>query len=118
MTGRGFHTSDFIGTSGAGLAKLRAAKAADPARFEAEPAPRDEALERTSRAMIRELMREGSWGKAILAASRFPDLGDEAAAIHRGREAIMRPSFQRQLKRDPDEMLEEAKAALRRRFGL
>lgn len=74
-------------------------------------------MERTKLSFVKEAMAAGEWPTAILLASKFPDLGDEAAAIHRGREAILRAAFQRQLKRDPAQLIEEAKAALVRRYG-
>jgi hypothetical protein len=68
--------------------------------------------------LIRFHMRAGEWNEAILAAAKFPDLGEHAEAIQRGREAIMRPAFQRQLKRDPKAMIEAAKQALLERWPL
>lgn len=107
---RGFHRSDFTGSEGPGLARLRAANVV----AEGKPRP---TLGKSALANVRHLIAMGDWRAAILTAAKFPDLGDEAAAIHRGREALLRPSFQRQLKRDPTQMIEEAKVALVRRYG-
>ncbi len=114
MERKPFHRSDFTGSEGPGMAKLRAAREAGKtfvldARGNRKMVPGISAL--------REMMGAGKWQDAILCAAKWHDLGDEAAAIHRGREAIMRPAFQRQLKRDPARMIEEAKAALVRRYG-
>lgn len=67
---------------------------------------------------IRKLMAAGAWNEAILAAAKFGDLGDQAEAIQRGREAIQRPQFMRQLKRDPEAAIEAAKAAMLERWPL
>lgn len=107
-----FDRSDFTGGSGPGLAKLRAAQR-KPEGWEDQPRKMIE-KRATARAVIQLHMRAGNWRLAILSAAALPAdaFGDRAAVIHRGREAILRPDFQRQLKRDPDQMIEEAKAAL------
>lgn len=111
MSRQPFHRSDFTGSEGPGLAKLRAAK------------PHGEVVRVRGKlsiglAGIRKLMAAGEWREAILAAAKFSDLGDQAEAIQRGREAIMRPQFMRQLKRDPEAAIEAAKAALLQRWPL
>lgn len=114
---RGFHRSDFTGSEGPGLKKLREARARQdkaPAHSTSSAALLDK---QTGLSVVREHMRHERWPDAILAAAKFPGLGDEAAAIHRGREAIQRPAFQRQLKRDPEMLILEAKHALVRRYG-
>jgi hypothetical protein len=114
MSRKPFHRSDFTGSEGPGLAKLRAARRegwADQPRKMLEKRA-------TGLALIKEMMRRGLWIDAILAAAKFPDLGDQAEAIQRGREAIMRPDFMRQLKRDPEAAIEAAKAALLERWPL
>lgn len=116
MSRQPFHRSDFTGSSGPGMAKLRAAKNA-PWEAEEEPKPRSPSRE-FGLAAIKARMAAGEWREAILAAARFPDLGDQAEAIQRGREAIMRPSFMRQLRRDPDAAIEAAKAAMLKRWPL
>ena len=107
-----FHATDFLGSAGPGLAKLRAARALA-----------DIALAAATQKIagldgVRVAMRAGRWPQAILAAAKFPDLGDQAEAIQGGREAILRASFQRQLKRDPEALIEAAKAALLERWPL
>ena len=62
-------------------------------------------------------MRAGNWPTAILLAAKFQDLGAEKAAILRGREAVLRPAFQRQIKRDPAVLIAQAREALERRYG-
>ena len=112
MERKPFHRNDFTGSAGPGLARLRA-KA--PAHSESSSAKLERA--RYGLEYVRRCMHEERWDEAILSAAKFPNLGDEAAAIHRGREAILRPYFQRQLKRDPELMRLEAIAALKARYG-
>lgn len=106
----GFHRSDFLGTSGPGMERLRAS-----------PPKAEELKPRKGKAAgllaLSLAMSEGRWQDAILLASKWSDLGDHAAAIHRGREAILRPKFQLQLKRDPEQMIAEAKEALLERYS-
>lgn len=113
MSRQPFHRSDFTGSVGPGLARLRAANiAADRTHRLAKKDPQG-GLE-----VLKTMMRNGEWNAAILIAARWSDLGDQAEAIQRGREAIMRPAFQRQLKRDPEALIEAAKAALLERWPL
>lgn len=65
---------------------------------------------------VQEAMSEGRWSDAIRTAAKFPRLGDEERAIKRAASAIETPEFVRELRRDPDEDIEEGKRALRRRF--
>lgn len=113
MSRRPFHRDDFSGGAGPGLAKLRAVVGAVEKVAQAGPAGKSGG----GLAALKAFMAAGDWPKAILAAAKFPDLGDQAAAIHRGREAILRPEFQKQIKRDPAMMIDEAKAALIERYG-
>jgi hypothetical protein len=110
----GFHRSDFTGSEGPGLKKLRTAKAKGP--WAELP---NEMVEKTATtlAVLRKMMLDGQWEAAILLAAKYQDLGDQRDAILKGREAIMRPHFQRQLKRDPAALVEAAKAALKERYG-
>lgn len=62
-------------------------------------------------------MRRGDWPQAIKLAAKFQDLGAEKAAILKAREALLRPGFQKQLGRDPAQLIAEGKAALQRRYG-
>lgn len=112
MKRQGFHATDFLGSAGPGLAKLRAAQARGDI---AAPAAIRKAAGLDS---VKAAMLAGRWPQAILAAAKFPDLGDQAAAIQAGREAILRASFQRQLKRDPEALIEAAKAALLERWPI
>ena len=57
------------------------------------------------------------WPKAICLAAKFQELGAQRGAILSGREACLRPGFQRQLKRDPAVLIAAAQAALLERYG-
>lgn len=63
-------------------------------------------------------MRAGDWREAMRIAAAFPRLGDEKAAITRAWEAYQRPDFMRQLRRDPNALIAEGVAALRRRYPM
>lgn len=67
--------------------------------------------------ILRGHMARDDWQAAIKLAASFPQLGAEKVPIVRAWEAIARPDFCRQLKRDPAVLIEEGKAALRRRYG-
>lgn len=60
----------------------------------------------------------GDWRAALLAAARFPDLGEHRGAILSAREALERPGFQRQLGRQPEALVEAGIAALKARYRL
>ena len=61
-------------------------------------------------------MTAGEWERAITLAAKFPRLGTHSKAIMRANEAIQRPDFQRQLGRDPAQLIEAGKAALLERY--
>lgn len=62
-------------------------------------------------------MRAEDWREAIRLAAKFPRLGIHARAIMQAHEACTRPDFQRQLGRDPLQLIEAGKAALKERYG-
>lgn len=115
MSRKPFHRSDFTGSEGPGLARLRALRDKTVAGIQAEG--RRSKAQLSGLQGLAQAMTEKRWEDAILLAAKWSDLGDHAAAIHRGREAILRPAFQRQLKRDPARMIEEAKQALIERYS-
>lgn len=65
---------------------------------------------------IRAAMAAGDWHEALRLATKLQSLGTEEAAITRAWEALVRPEFLRQVKKDPAVAFEDGKAALRRRF--
>lgn len=71
----------------------------------------------TKIAALRALMAAEAWDDALRFAARFPQLGDERQAIQRGAQAVLRPEFVRQLRRDPTSDRREGIDALRRRYS-
>jgi hypothetical protein len=65
---------------------------------------------------VLDAMRGEDWALAIKLAAKFQDLGAERNAILSAREALLRPAFQRQLGRDPEQLIKAGKAALKRRY--
>ena len=61
---------------------------------------------------------EGDWPRALRIAARFPRLGEHKADIVRAHEAIVNPSFYRQLGRDPEACINVGIAALRARYRI
>ena len=59
----------------------------------------------------------GDWRKAFSIASHFTRLGSHEDAIRRGHEAMQRPEFYREIKRDPDELITIGIVALKERYS-
>ncbi len=59
----------------------------------------------------------GDWHRAILLAAKFGDLGDQRNEILSAREAINRPHFMRQIKKEPETLILAGIAALKARYG-
>ena len=66
---------------------------------------------------VTDAMRAGDWPKALSLAAKFPRLGDEKREIMQANEALKRPDFQRQLGRDPEQLIAAGQMALIRRYG-
>lgn len=62
-------------------------------------------------------MHSEQWELAIKLAAKFPRLGTHSKAIKQANEAILRPAFQRQLGRDPTQLIAAGKAAIVERYG-
>lgn len=62
---------------------------------------------------VRQALREGREIDALRIAKSFRHLGDQKAVIQRGWDAHQTPSFARAIKRDPDDLLRAAVAAVR-----
>ena len=67
--------------------------------------------------LLRAAMAANDWRLAVSIAARFPRLGSARAAVLGAKEAFERPEFQRQIGRDPAELIENGKAALWRQYG-
>lgn len=68
--------------------------------------------------VLRELADQGNWPEAIRLAGSFSRLGDQRKAITRAKEAVCRPEFQRQLGRDPDQLIADGIEAMRSKWAL
>lgn len=62
---------------------------------------------------LRDMADAEDWRGAISLAASFPRKGKAAKAIMQAHEAIKRPGFQRQLGRDPDELIARGVASLK-----
>jgi hypothetical protein len=62
------------------------------------------------------MIDSGDWLAAIKFAAKFPQLGKQADAIIRAKEAINNPDFYHQIKKDPDELIALGIAAIQQRF--
>jgi hypothetical protein len=71
----------------------------------------------TKLAQVQAAMAAQDWPRAFSIASKFARLGPQRAAILRAQAARLSPGLYRQLGRDPVEVIEEGKAAMRARFG-
>ena len=60
----------------------------------------------------------GDWRTAILLAAKFGELGKQRNAILSAREAYLRPEFQRQLQRNPENLIASGITALKERYSL
>lgn len=75
------------------------------------PGEPDTKIERVRAAVAAE-----DWREALRLVMKLPSLGLDEEVVSRAWEAMVRPEFLRQVKRDPEAAIEEGKAALRRRF--
>lgn len=71
----------------------------------------------TKLSRLKDAMRAEDWRTALRIAAYFPDLGEHKEAITRAWNALNRPSFYRQLGRDPEALVEDGKRALVARYG-
>ena len=67
--------------------------------------------------ILRGYMAREDWRAALKLAASFPSLGAEKRAITQGWEAMARPDFYRQIRKDPSALVAEGIAALRRRYA-
>lgn len=67
---------------------------------------------------LRGLVAAGDMRAAILLAAKFQSLGAERDAILSAREAYLRPSFQKQIGRDPSKLIAAGIAALRGKYNV
>lgn len=67
---------------------------------------------------LREKMVAADWRGALAIAAKFPRLGEHKTAILRAWEATVRPEFQRQIGRDPEQLIAAGIEALKARYPL
>ena len=72
---------------------------------------------KTKLAQVREMMACGDMRGAVLMAAKFADLGNQRNAILSAREAYLRPTFQKQIGKNPDALIRAGIAALHERFS-
>lgn len=70
----------------------------------------------TKLSMLRALIQNGEWQKALAFAARFPRLGKERSAILDAHEAMTRPEFYRQLKKDPQALVNHGIEVLKSKY--
>lgn len=67
--------------------------------------------------LLRAAMAAGNWKAALSIAAKFPRLGEHGPAITRAHNALLRPGFYRQIRQNPETLIEAGKAALIDRYG-
>ena len=72
----------------------------------------------TKISQLRAAATREDWREALRLAAGFQRLGTERGAILAAWEAMTRPAFQRQLGRDPDQLIATGIAALKARYKL
>lgn len=71
---------------------------------------------RTKISILLDFMANEDWRSALRLAVSFARLGEEKQAITRAWQAIQSPAFYREIGKDPDALIAEGIAALRRRY--
>lgn len=72
----------------------------------------------TKLSQLQALMRAEKWADAIRFAAKFGDLGEARNAILSAKEAVVRPEFMRQLRKDPEALIAAGVEALRQRYPM
>ena len=67
--------------------------------------------------VLKDLMVNNEWKKAISLASKFPRLGNAKDAIKSAQMAYTNPDFCRQIKKDPDKLIYLGIQALKSQYG-
>lgn len=71
---------------------------------------------KTKISIVREHMGAGRWREAIRLAAKFPQLGEHRGAILDAQLAYTNPEFCREIRKNPDALIEAGIAALRARY--
>jgi hypothetical protein len=72
---------------------------------------------KTKLSTLREFMAAGDWRAALKLADSFGDLGIHKQQIERGWAAYTRPDFYREIGKNPEDLIADARAALVERYG-
>jgi hypothetical protein len=70
----------------------------------------------TKLAKLLDLMELGDWPAAIRFAAKFQRLGDHRDDLLRAKDALQNPDFYRQIKRDPDALVQSGIDALKSKY--
>jgi hypothetical protein len=70
----------------------------------------------TKIAKLRTFAAAGNWRAAMAIAAKFPSLGLHKTAIMGAWEAFIRPDFQRQLGKNPEQLISAGIAALKEKY--
>lgn len=70
----------------------------------------------TKLAKLLDLMKFGDWSAAIRFAAKFPRLGAQRDDLLRAKDALQNPDFYRQIKRDPDALVQAGIDALKSKY--
>lgn len=68
--------------------------------------------------VLRGHIRSGDWRAAFALAASFPRLGNERQAILDAHEAMVRPAFLLQLRKQPEQLIAIGKVALLSKYGV
>lgn len=66
--------------------------------------------------LVRAAVAAEDWHRALRLAKELSGLGEDEAVLRRAWEALVRPEFLREVKKDPEVALAEGVATLRRRY--
>jgi hypothetical protein len=81
-----------------------------------KPKPIPMATERRTVTRVREHVQAERWREAFRLAKRLKGLGGDMLAVERAWMAVSNPSFCRQIGLDPDKLMADGQAILRRHF--
>lgn len=70
----------------------------------------------TKLSKLLKLMAANEWPKALALAAKFHDLGAHKKEITQGHAAVVNPAFYRQIKQDPEKLIDAGIKALKERY--
>lgn len=72
----------------------------------------------TKLSLLKAAAAQDNWREALRIAAKFPALGEQKKPIMQAWEATVRPEFQLQLGRDPQNLIAVGIAALKQKYGV